>query len=89
MSKIKNLEKIHKISFQNLNYENYLNISDSYKKINDEIYQSILGFLADEFYSKNIENYTNFNLIRKSVKELALKDIDFLYIYEKFNYSIQ
>ena len=84
LSKIKNLEKIHKISFQNLNYDNYLNISDSNKDINDEIHQSILGFLADEFYSKNVENYTNFNLIRKSVKEIALKDIDFLYIYEKF-----
>ena len=84
LSKIENLEKIHKISFQNLNYENYLNIIDSNKEINDEIYLSILGFLADEFYSKNVENYTNFNLIRKNVKELTLKDIDFLYIYEKY-----
>jgi len=84
LSKIKNLEKIQKLTFHNLNYDNYLNISDSNKDINDEIYQSILGFLADEYYSKNIENYANFNIIRKSIKEFDLKDIDFLYIYEKF-----
>ena len=84
LSKIKNLEKIHKITLQNLSYDNYLTISDSNKDINDDIYQSLLGFLADEYYSKNIENYTNFNIIRKSIKEFDLKDIDFLYIYEKF-----
>jgi len=84
LSKIKNLEKIQKLTFHNLNYDNYLNISDSNKDINDEIYQSILGFLADEYYSKNIENYANFNIIRKSIKEFGLKDIDFLYIFEKF-----
>ena len=49
LSKIKNLEKIHKITLQNLSYDNYLTISDSNKDINDDIYQSLLGFLADEY----------------------------------------
>ena len=84
LSKIKYLENINKIIFHNLSYDNYLNLYNSNKIINKDIYQSLLGFFADDYYSKQKENYTYINLLRNNIKELFLEDIDFLYIYEKF-----
>ena len=86
LSKIEYLENIHKLTFHNKKYENYLSENN---KINNEFYQSLLCFLFDQFYLNQNQDVKCQIELMKNVKEITM-EMTFLYIYEKMKlyYSI-
>ena len=83
------MDNIHKIIFNKINYNNYLDLHDDNLCIHNNIYQSILNFLFDDYYNDK-NNYQNLHPLFNNIYEVIVKDISFLYIYEKFKiyYSI-
>ena len=82
LSQINHLENINKIIFHNKLYENYLTDYNN-KNLDYELYQSLLGFLFDEYYSEENENMKYQIKLIQNLKEIKIENITFLYIYEK------
>ena len=82
ISQINYLENINKIIFHNILYENYIT-DDNNKKIDFKLYQSLIGFLFDEYYSEQNENMKYQIKLIKNLKEINIENLTFLYIYEK------
>lgn len=69
LSKIDTLDSITKINFHNLQFE-------------DELYQSVLGYFFDGFFSETNENLIQQTRLMKNLKVVNI-EMTFLYIYEK------
>ena len=69
LSKIDTLDSIIKINFHNLQFE-------------DELYQSVLGYFFDGFFSETNENLIQQTRLMKNLKVVNI-EMTFLYIYEK------
>ena len=69
LSKIDTLDSITKINFHNLQFE-------------DELYQSVLGYFFDGFFSETNEDLIQQTRLMKNLKVVNI-EMTFLYIYEK------
>ena len=81
LSKIKHIETVQKIIFHNINFNNYV----PYYNIifnNNDVYQSKLCFLIDNYYKIDNEKECQIEKL-KNINEIKLEDSDFLYLYEK------
>jgi hypothetical protein len=80
LSNIEHLENINKILFHNIGDYDYLTENNNKEKNND-LYQSLLGYLFDEYYLGENDHYQI--KLMQNIKEVNIEDITFLYIYEK------
>ena len=88
LSHIEHLENIKKIFFHNIMNDNYSTDNDNNKikqlTNENELYQSLLSFFFDEYYSQQKENNINYQFkLIQNLKEVNIENITFLYIYEK------
>ena len=82
LSEIKHLENIKRIILNNKTYNNYLNDLEDGKEISNDLYQSLVSFMFDEYYSEKSDIKYQVKLLQ-NVKEIFIENIEFLYIYEK------
>ena len=69
LSKIDTLDRIKKINFHNLEYE-------------EDLYQTVLGYLFDGYYFEKDENIRQQFILMPNLKTVNI-EMTFLYIYEK------
>jgi hypothetical protein len=76
LSDIEHLENINKIMFHN-KMKNQFNI------INNSFYQSLVSYLFEDINAKKNENIKAQIQLLKSLKEIYIENIPFLYVYER------